>query len=165
MGFDSINTAVDPRLNLLSSPERNNRKTWSAPNENGQPINFARGKRGPGPGEGPNYVRGRMTQQQQIPNSFDDPLQHLHSRSRNAGQYQQSEYSPSVYDVNGSRVNARKIGTQQTVIILFQINYNKISSWYEIFLRNFILMFYRSRQRGPKYLSERLRGSDCRAKG
>ena len=113
MGFESINTAVDPRLNLLSSPEKNNRKTWSAPNENGQPINFARGKRGPGPGEGPNYVRGKMTQQQQIPNSFDDPLQHLHSRSRNAGQYQQSEYSPSVYDVNGSRVNARKIGIRK----------------------------------------------------
>ena len=93
----------------LSSPEKANRKPWSAPNETlGHPLSVGRNQRGPGPGEGPNYGRAKLIQQQKQ-NTIDDPLQHLH-RGRNNGQYQQSEYSPSVYDVNGSRVNARKIG-------------------------------------------------------
>ena len=112
MGFDSINTAIDPRLGALSSPAKDNRKTWSAPNDNGHPLGLTRNQRGPGPGEGPNYGRAKLTQQQQnhAQNTFDDPLQHLHHRTRNNVQYQPSEYSPSVYDVNGAPVNARKIG-------------------------------------------------------
>ena len=108
MGFESFNPANE-QMNILSSPEKNNRKPWSAPNETGHPLSLARNNRGPGPGEGPNYGRAKATQRQQIQNGFEDPLQHLH-RTRQNDQYQQSEYSPSVFDVNGARVNSRKIG-------------------------------------------------------
>ena len=109
MGSNSLSSAIDPKLTSLSSTEKANRKPWSAPNETlGNPLGVGRNQRGPGPGEGPNYGRAKLAQQQQI-NTFADPLQHLH-RGRSNGQYQQSEYSPSVYDVNGSRVNARKTG-------------------------------------------------------
>ena len=106
MGFENFNPTND-RINALSSPEKNNRKPWSAPNDTGHPLSLARNHRGPGPGEGPNYGRAKVIQRQQ--NGFDDPLQHLH-RTRNQDQYQQSEYSPSVFDVNGARVSSRKIG-------------------------------------------------------
>ena len=119
-GPSSFNPANDPRLSSFSSPEKNNRKPWSAPNDAGNPLSLERNHRGPGPGEGPNYGRAKLTQQQQMQNTLDDPLQHLH-RARNHEQYQSSEYSPSVFDVNGARVNSRKIGILNNKILVFNM--------------------------------------------
>ena len=119
-GPSSFNPLNDPRLSSFSSPEKNNRKPWSAPNDAGNPLSLERNHRGPGPGEGPNYGRAKLTQQQQMQNTLDDPLQHLH-RARNHEQYQSSEYSPSVFDVNGARVNSRKIGILNNKILVFNM--------------------------------------------
>ena len=113
-----FNMATDPRVASLKSPEKSNRKTWSAPNEGiGLQMGLSRTQRGPGPGEGPNYGGAKLTNriEKQQQNSFADPLQHLH-RGHSNGHYQNdtTNYSPSVYDVNGARVNpGRKIGDLQ----------------------------------------------------